>query len=122
VGKPGRYTFEPGTDELRAQTNTALLTAYEDAYGAYTEMLGAGVAREVARMVLPLGIFTSYYVTCNARSLMHFLGLRTISQISKFPSFPQREIEMVAERMEDHLAERMPITYLAFNRNGRVAP
>jgi thymidylate synthase (FAD) len=122
VGKPGRYTFEPGSDELRAQTNTALLTAYEDAYGAYTEMLEAGVAREVARMVLPVGIFTSYYVTCNARSLMHFLGLRTISQISTFPSFPQREIEMVAERMEDHLAERMPITYTAFNRNGRVAP
>ena len=122
VGKPGRYTFETGTDELRAQTNTALLTAYEDAYEAYAEMLEAGVAREVARMVLPVGIFTSYYVTCNARALMHFLGLRTISQISKFPSFPQREIEMVAERMEDHLAELMPITYTAFNRNGRVAP
>jgi thymidylate synthase (FAD) len=122
VGKPGRYTFEPGSDELRAQTNTALLTAYEDAYEAYTEMLEAGVAREVARMVLPVGLFTSYYVTCNARALMHFLGLRTISQISKFPSFPQREIEMVAEQMEDHLAERMPITYTAFNRHGRVAP
>lgn len=122
VGKPGRYTFEPGSDELHAQTNTALLTAYEDAYQTYTELLEAGVAREVARMVLPTGIFTSYYATCNARSLMHFLGLRTISRISTFPSFPQREIEMVAERMEDHLADLMPITYGAFNRNGRVAP
>jgi thymidylate synthase (FAD) len=73
-------------------------------------------------MVLPVGIFTSYYVTTNARSLMHFLGLRTISKAASFPSFPQREIEMVAERMEDHLAELMPLTYGAFNANGRVAP
>jgi thymidylate synthase (FAD) len=85
-------------------------------------MLDAGVAREVARMVLPVGIFTSYYVTCNARSLMHFLGLRTQSAVAAHPSFPQREIEMVAERMEDHLAEQMPLTYAAFNRNKRVAP
>jgi thymidylate synthase (FAD) len=73
-------------------------------------------------MVLPVGIYTSYYATCNARSLMHFLGLRTTSPIASFPSFPQREIEMVAEQMEDHLAELMPLTYLAFEDHGRVAP
>jgi thymidylate synthase (FAD) len=69
-----------------------------------------------------VGIFTSYYVTCNARSLMHFLGLRTQSADAIQPSFPQREIEMVAEEMEDHFAELMPLTYVAFSENGRVAP
>jgi thymidylate synthase (FAD) len=122
VGKPGQYSFEAGTAEQTARMVTNMLTAYEDAYGAYEEMLDAGIAREVARMVLPVGIFTSYYVTTNARSLMHFLGLRTKSHIASFPSFPQREIEMVAERMEDHLGEQMPLTYAAFNRNGRIAP
>jgi thymidylate synthase (FAD) len=99
-----------------------MLTAYEDAFGAYEEMLQAGIAKEVARMVLPVGIFTSYFATCNARSLMHFLSLRTISAGSTFPSFPQREIEMVAEQMEEVFKVHMPITHEAFVRNGRVAP
>jgi thymidylate synthase (FAD) len=73
-------------------------------------------------MVLPVGIFTSYFATCNARSLMHFLSLRTISEGSTFPSFPQREIEMVAEQMEELFAAHMPITHAAFVKNGRVAP
>ena len=75
-------------------------TSYRQAYEAYQEMLAAGVAREVARAVLPVGLFSSMYATCNARSLMHFLGLRTQHELAKVPSFPQREIEMVGEKME----------------------
>ncbi|MEU6572330.1 FAD-dependent thymidylate synthase [Streptomyces sp. NPDC046805] len=122
VGKPGAYTFTPGTEKQQFLVDNILTNTYRDAYEDYTNLLKAGIAREVARMALPVGIFTSYYVTTNARSLMHFLGLRTQSHIASFPSFPQREIEMVAEKMEDHLAEQMPLTYAAFNRNGRVAP
>ncbi|MFF4510626.1 FAD-dependent thymidylate synthase [Streptomyces mirabilis] len=122
VGKPGAYVFEQGSVGQYDCMSAYMASAYAGAYDAYQGMLDAGIAREVARMVLPVGIFTSYYVTCNARSLMHFLGLRTQSTIATHPSFPQREIEMVAERMEDHLGEQMPLTYRAFNRNGRVAP
>ena len=63
-------------------------------------MLDAGVAREVARGVLPVNTFSTMYATCNARSLMSFLvcGPRTTNRTS--PSYPQREIEMVAEKME----------------------
>jgi thymidylate synthase (FAD) len=39
-----------------------------------------------------------------------------------FPSFPQREIEMVAEQMEALWAGLMPLTHAAFERNGRVCP
>ncbi|MET8111222.1 FAD-dependent thymidylate synthase [Streptomyces prasinus] len=122
VGKPGAYVFEPGSPTLGLLTRSVMDDAYHSAYEHYLDILAAGVAREVARMVLPVGIMTSYYATCNARSLMHFLGLRTKSSVAAFPSFPQREIEMVAQKMEDHLAELMPITYAAFNRNKRVAP
>jgi thymidylate synthase (FAD) len=58
----------------------------------------------------------------NARSLMNFLSLRTKREGTQFPSFPQREIEMCAEKMEEFFAELMPLTYAAFNANGRVAP
>ena len=85
-------------------------------------MLAAGIAREVARIVLPLTIYSSMYVTMNARSLMNFLSLRTTREDSQFPSFPQREIEMCAERMEAEWAGLMPLTHAAFETNGRVAP
>jgi thymidylate synthase (FAD) len=94
----------------------------EAAYSAYLEMLDAGIAREVARIVLPVTIYSSMYVTMNARSLMNFLSLRTKRDDSAFPSFPQREIEMVAEQMETEFARLMPLTHEAFNRTGRVAP
>jgi thymidylate synthase (FAD) len=85
-------------------------------------MLDAGVAREVARMVLPVTIYSSMYVTMNSRSLMNFLSLRTTREGTHFPSFPQREIEMVAEKMEQFWVDLMPMTAASFNANGRVAP
>ena len=122
VGKPGSYDFEPGTPEQIALTAEATKAAVTFAYEQYERMLGAGVAREVARGVLPVATYSSMYVTMNARSLMNFLSLRTKREGTHFPSFPQREIEMVAEKMEEAWAALMPMTYETFNANGRVAP
>ncbi|MFE3884324.1 FAD-dependent thymidylate synthase [Streptomyces lydicus] len=121
-GRPGKYEFVEGTQAQHELTGRVMEDSYRRAYEAYQEMLAAGVAREVARAVLPVGLFSSMYATCNARSLMHFLGLRTQHEQAKVPSFPQREIEMVGERMEAHWAKLMPLTYGAFNANGRIAP
>ena len=122
VGKAGAYEFLEGTSEqyeiIESQMKQACITAYE----AYQRMLEAGVAREVARMVLPVSIYSSAYVTMNARALMNFLSLRRKSDDSHFPSYPQREIEMVAELYEQAWAELMPLSHDAFIRNGRVAP
>ena len=122
IGKTGHYEFLPGTAEQMALVEQESRTSSIHAYEAYLRMLDAGVAREVARIVLPLNIYSSMYVTMNARSLMNFLSLRTKREGTHFPSFPQREIEMVAEKMEEFWAELMPYTYSAFNANGRVAP
>ncbi|OOB91329.1 FAD-dependent thymidylate synthase [Rathayibacter sp. VKM Ac-2630] len=122
VGKPGAYSFEPGTPEQTELVVAETRRASTQAFEAYQRMLGEGVAREVARIVLPLNIYSSMYVTLNARSLMNFLSLRTKREDSTFPSFPQREIEMAAEQMEQRFEELMPLTYAAFNANGRVAP
>jgi thymidylate synthase (FAD) len=121
-GKAGSYTFVDGTDSQHELVTRATTEACETAYARYQEMLAAGVAREVARIVLPLTTYSSMYATCNARSLMAFLSLRTRRDDATFPSFPQREIEMVAERMEAHFARLMPITHAAFQSNGRVSP
>jgi thymidylate synthase (FAD) len=121
-GKPGHYTFVDGTAEQHALVDAETRRVCMGAYAAYRRMLDAGVAREVARIVLPLTIYSSMYVTFNARSLMNFLSLRTRRDDAAFPSFPQREIEMVAEQMEAHWAGLMPLTHAAFEANGRVAP
>lgn len=121
-GKPGAYQYVAGTEYQHEVVETELSAAYDAAWSAYQRMLSAGVAREVARLSLPVGVLSSMYATCNARSLMHFLGLRTKHENAAVPSFPQKEIEMVAEKMEAEWARLMPATYEAFNKNGRVAP
>ena len=121
-GKAGHYVFVEGTPEQYETVVAATKRACTDSYRAYQEMLRAGVAREVARGVLPVATYSSMYATCNARSLMSFLSLRTKREGSAFPSYPQREIEMVAERMEEHFARLMPLTHTAFEAAGRVSP
>ncbi len=122
VGKTGSYTFEDGTQAQFELSIAAMKTAYIAAYESYQKMLEAGIAREVARVVLPVATYSSMYVSMNARALMNFLSLRTSREGSHFPSYPQREIEMVAEKMEAEFATLMPITYGAFEKSGRIAP
>ena len=122
IGKAGAYTFIDGTEEQFKVTVDAIKETCKLAYTNYQKMLSAGVAREVARAVLPVTLYSSMYVTMNARALMNFLSLRTAREGSHFPSYPQREIEMVAEKMEAEFAKLMPITYGAFQKSGRIAP
>jgi thymidylate synthase (FAD) len=122
IGKTGSYTFVDGTPEQFSVSVEAMKKAYIVAYEQYKIMLDQGIAREVARVVLPVGLYSSMYVTMNARALMNFLSLRTSREGSHFPSYPQREIEMVAEKMEAEFARLMPLTYGAFEKSGRIAP
>ena len=122
VGKAGSYTFVDGTAEQYELTVASIKETCVLAYKNYQKMLDAGVAREVARAVLPVTLYSSMYVTMNARALMNFLSLRTAREGSHFPSYPQREIEMVAEKMEAEFSKLMPITYGAFQKSGRIAP
>ena len=122
IGKAGSYTFIDGNTEQYEITVKSIKETCKLAYANYQKMLDAGVAREVARAVLPVTLYSSMYVTMNARALMNFLSLRTARDGSHFPSYPQREIEMVAEKMEAEFAKLMPITYGAFEKSGRIAP
>ena len=115
VGKPGAYSFDPVPAEVAERTREAQREVYERAYAAYLKMLEDGVAREVARNVLPVAIYTQFYWTVNARSLMNFLSLRNAPTA-------QREIRRYAESVEQLFAERMPVTHAAFVENGRRSP
>lgn len=94
----------------------------QESWEIYQHLLEEGVANEVARMVLPVNIYSQMYWTVNARSMMNFLSLRSRQDGAAYVSYPQREIQMGAEQIEDIFAELMPLTYQAFIDNGRVAP
>jgi thymidylate synthase (FAD) len=115
VGKPGAYSFEPVSDEVAETTREELRQVYATAYATYERLVELGVARELARAVLPVGAYTEFYWTVNARALMNFLSLRNSENA-------QREIRRYAEACERFFAERMPITYEAFVASGRTAP
>jgi thymidylate synthase (FAD) len=115
VGKPGSYSFEPVEPDLADNARQELQAVYEAAYAAYERLVEQGVARELARAVMPVGAYTEFYWTVNARSLMNFVSLRAAETA-------QREIRRYAEACERFLAEEMPITYEAFVDAGRAPP
>ena len=115
VGKPGAYSFDPVAPEVAETTREELQAVYEAAYAAYEKLVDLGVARELARCALPVGAYTEFFWTVNARALMNFLSLRAAETA-------QREIRRYAEACEVFFAEKMPVTHAAFIANGRVAP
>jgi thymidylate synthase (FAD) len=115
VGKPGSYSFEPVEDHVRDEARREIEENAERAFEAYERMLEQGVAKEVARAVLPLSTYTKYYWSCNPRSLMHFCGLRNHESA-------QFEIREFAAAAESFLERLMPVTHAAFVANDRTAP
>lgn len=122
VGSPGKYKFEPGTYEQLVITEATHKRAAQHAWSEYQHLLNEGVAREVARNVLPVSTYKTMYATCNVRSLFAFLSLRWAHPLSTVPSFPLDEIQLVAEKMDAEAREHFPLAFEAFDKNGRVAP
>ncbi len=115
LGKPGAYTFLPTRPEVAEDAIEAVHFAYATAFAEYKRMLSMGVAKELARIVLPVGLYTEFYWTVNARALMNFLSLR-LDDTAQF------EIQEFANAVAEHFADRMPITHLAWKNNGMVSP
>jgi len=62
VGKPGSYTFEEGTYRQKKILPADIKRIATEAYSSYEKLLKEGVAREVARTVLPVGLYSSIYL------------------------------------------------------------
>lgn len=106
-GKVGNYYFEAGSEAQYEMLVEELTQAYEEDWARYQRLLAAGFAKEVARVSLPVGIQTQFYVTMNPRNVMQFLTLRTADNALY-------EIREVANKMADIFAAAMPFTYEAY--------
>jgi thymidylate synthase (FAD) len=120
--KPGRPKFEQLDSSRYGLLRLNLKDSYTESYEMYEKNLSLNVDPGIARACLPVGIYSGCWVTCNPRSLMSFLSLRTSRGYSKFPSYPLYEIEVAAKSCEVLFAEGWPLTWAAFCDNGRVAP
>ena len=119
--KPGRPKFDLDP-ALVFRVNERNAAVYQAAYDAYLANLADGADPGLARDCLPVGIYSSCWVTCNPRSLMAFLSLRTHEPAAAAVSYPLWEIEMAARQCEAEFARLFPTTYAAFAEFGRVAP
>ena len=113
VGKPGAYTFEEITDP---EVKDALYSIFQEtilqADKAYYKLIDLGIAKELARCVLPVSQYTEFIWTVNARSLMNFMCLRNDSNA-------QYEIAEYAREIENIFGMILPVTYASWVANGR---
>lgn len=119
VGKVGNYEFTDGSGGQRALVWLSTRLAPSVSWFFYRLMIKAGVAREVARTVLPVNLYSSLYYTANLRSILNFLSLRVDwGDKAAVRSHPQHEIEQVALRIAQHVATRFPNVWESFQKNG----
>lgn len=95
------------SEEGHAYTLDFIRSHCQFAFTEYRGLLDSGVAREMARLILPLNTYTSFYATCNARSLMHFLKLRQAEDA-------QWEIRQYADALAQLFKQQMPVTANAY--------
>ena len=93
----------------------AIFNAADRSFRTYKDLLRDGVAKEQARIILPLSMYSQFYFTVNARSLMNFLSLRAADDA-------MWEIRQYAIGMKEMFKEVLPMTYNAWEQNEFIAP
>jgi thymidylate synthase (FAD) len=94
---------EPANSELIAQYNDDIETTFKH----YHEWVDKGVAREIARVNLPLSTYTEWYWKMDLHNLLHFLHLR-------LDSHAQKEMRVYAEAIAEFVKKKCPYTWEAF--------
>lgn len=113
IGKPGAYHFEvPNDDQEYYRLWKTRREVAQFCWDAYQEELNRGIAKEVAREVLPINLYTGWYATANLRNWLGFLSLRTDKQA-------MHEIRMIAGQIETVLHKKFPTVLDAWDEFGR---
>jgi thymidylate synthase (FAD) len=96
------------TEELDSEE---LIKEVKESYGRqfelYKKLLNSGVARELARIVLPLSSYTYFYAECDIRNWLHFISLRS-------DNHAQQEIQVYSNLIGGIIKQCFPITFDAW--------
>jgi thymidylate synthase (FAD) len=107
--KQGRSTESLEADEAE-KIRAAFSAGQEQAYSGYTSLIDRGLAREIARINLPLSLYTEWYWQIDLHNLFHFLELR-------LDSHAQKEIRAYAEVLFNISKKVAPLCCLSFERH-----
>lgn len=99
--------FNPRLEDM-TMADIAVRNHLRESERLYGQLLRAGVAREQARMVLPMATKTRIYMTGPVRSWIHFLDLRD-------DSHAQKEVQIIAKEIKDILKQELPVISKALN-------
>ena len=113
VGKTGEYRFEEDIEVYQEAEDTLIHNSYET-WTNYQHLLEVGVAKEVARMVLPLNLYSSLVMSMNLVGWMHFISQRA----TLAPSHGQAEIADVAHQVAENIEELYPNAWKQFLQKG----
>ena len=98
---------EPFPVEVAHDIQNLISETNKSQYEAYQKLLSLGVARELARSILPVGHYTEWYWKIDLRNLMNFLALR-------LDPHAQWEIRVYAEAMAEIVKQAVPVAWEAF--------
>lgn len=119
---PMQPTFVDADDTVDEALSSTLRAGYQAAWDAYEELIATGVSREIARAVLPEGLYVAGRITANLNGWLGLLSLRIDHPDNQVPTYPQLEIQQVAEQIEALIKALWPAAHAAWELHGRTRP
>ncbi len=95
------------SDELKQKVLDYFKDISERSFSMYQELNEAGIARELARSILPVNIYTEWYWKNDLHNLLHFIGLRS-------DSHAQYEIRVFSDAMATSVKLKAPHAWEAY--------
>lgn len=105
LNKQGRMGKIP--EELKQKVQDYFKEISEKSFAMYSELNDAGVARELARAILPVNLYTEWYWKNDLHNLLHFIGLRS-------DSHAQYEIRVFSDAMAQSVKDVAPFAWEAY--------
>lgn len=106
--KQGRDEYGELPPNLEVELKNKILYNESESFKLYHQLLDLGVAREIARMHLPLNVYTYFYWKIDLHNLMYYLKLRT-------DPHAQYEIRQYANLMAGIMKATCPVAFEAWN-------
>ena len=122
IGKTGDYQFEDGRPDQLAALQWVQRMQAESAWENYQKLVEYGIAKEVARTILPVSLYSSMYFKANLRSMLNFVSLRKDwGEDAVHPSKAQYEISLLTDQIAEVLKEKVPNVWNCFVESGYQA-
>lgn len=119
---PMRPQFTEVDQESDRKMVAAMITSYTTAWNSYKTMIDAGISREIARSVLPEGMYVAGRITANLNGWFGLMSLRIDHPQNVVETYPQLEIQQMAEQVEGIVKMLWPHAHAAWQEQGRTRP